>query len=937
MSDKPRPSRVPVSTYRLQLNKDFPFSAALAQLDYLQSLGITDLYLSPILHARPGSVHGYDVVDHGRINPELGADDDFRALARAARDRNMGVIVDIVPNHMCVACPANTAWWDVLENGPSSPYSTYFDVDWEPSTPGLRNKVLLPVLGGQFGRVLESGEIRVKYENGLLYLTLYGNRLPMAPRSWTHLLEPLAARLEAQLGPADNTVMEAQSILTALTYLPEQSERDPNRVRERYREKEVVRRRFESLVQSSPDVQSILDTVIREVNGQPGIAASFDLLERLLNEQAYRLAFWRVAADEINYRRFFDINELAAIRVEDPVVFQAAHEVILRFISEGLITGLRVDHPDGLYDPAGYFEQLQQAVAQASPEAAPFYVVAEKILTHHEHLRPWCIEGTVGYGFLNLLNGLYVDISHRSAFERLYRTFTGSHDSYPDQFYDAKKLVLQVAMSSELNVLARRLDDIATEQRYSRDFTLENLRHALREVITCFPIYRTYIRESTEAPDREDVRHIRAAVNAARERNPALSEDVFAFIEDLLLLRDPPGLTAEQRHRRRLWVMRLQQFTGPVMARGLEDTLFYRYVMLASLNEVGGEPPRFGTPAAVFHERNAIRLRHWPNAMLASSTHDTKRGEDVRARISVLSEIPQLWAAAVHRWHSLNLSHRSRAGDMMAPSPNDEYLLYQTLIGTWPADPRPNGYEQRIQQYMLKAIREAKLHSSWIRPNAAYEEAVDRFLDAILHSEDFLADFARFQTPVAEAGLLNSLSQTVLKLTAPGVPDTYQGNEMPEFTLVDPDNRRAIDYQLRRDTLRALDEAAAPDDKHAKLWITSRLLRFRRDFHALFSAGAYEPIRATGPHRHRLIAFARTYSRQAAIAIAGRFFLSSDGGLTRDASSWNGTDLLLPRSHDSTTFIDVLTNRKVAAHNRRIAVSEAFGPWPVAVLMRENA
>lgn len=924
-----RPSRLPASTYRFQLNEKFPFRDAEEQLEYLGRLGITDLYLSPILAARPGSVHGYDVVDHGRVNPELGGEEGFRRLASAARGRGMGVLVDIVPNHMCVSGWDNPAWLDVMENGPGSLHAGYFDIDWTPPTEGLANKVLLPVLGDQFGRVLEAGEIRLGYESGAFHLTLYGRRLPLAPRTWRGVLQPAVEDLEAR---ESDLAIEGRSILTALSYLPAQVETDPERVRERYREKEVIKRRLEAWVDSDAAARAAVVEALRRVNGVVGDAASFDELERILDEQGYRLAFWRVAADEINYRRFFDINDLAAIRVEDPGVFTAVHEVVLGFIREGLVTGLRVDHPDGLFDPAGFFAQLQNAVPESQ---RPLYVVAEKIVVGDEDLRRWAIQGTTGYGFLNFLNGIFVDTSHRAAFERLYRNFTGLDTPYESLYYASKNLVLQVAMSSELNVLARRLDRIANSSRASRDFTLENLRDALREVVTCFPIYRTYVREDTTTPDAEDARHIVAAVEAARERNPALSEDVFAFIEDVLLLRDPPGLGAEQRAERRLFVMRLQQFTGPVMARGLEDTLYYRYFPLASLNEVGGEPAQFGTPVTVFHEKSAVRRRDWPHAMLATSTHDTKRGEDVRARINVLSEIPQEWSAALQRWHSLNLRFRSRAGNIMGPSHNDEYLIYQTLVGTWPLDGVDGAYRERLSGYLLKAMREAKVHSSWVRPNVAYEEATQRFLLSILDSEEFVGDFAAFQAKVGEAGMLNALAQLVLKIASPGVPDFYQGSELWEYNLVDPDNRRPVDYEARRRILDSLDEQrgevfretiAQWRDGRVKMWVTSRGLRLRQREQELFAQGSYTPIRAVGTRRHHLVAFAREHRGRAVVAAAGRFFLT----LGRQGG-WGDTELTLPRQLSGKVFRDVLTGREFAA-DRRVRLSELLSMGPAALL-----
>lgn len=926
-------SEVPAATYRLQLNKEFGFNAAFDQLDYLASLGISHLYLSPILKAKPGSVHGYDVVDHRVLNPELGTEDDFRRLAQQALSRGIRIIADIVPNHMCVTDPSNVAWWDVLENGPSSQYSAYFDIDWNPPKTDLKDKLLLPVLGDQFGRVLESGQMGVRLENGTFSLCVYDKRFPLAPRSWRLLLEPAATRLRAELGEDNTDVMELESIVTAIQHLPLRTETDPERLRERYREKEVVRRRLDALLAANDAVRLAVEAEVTRINGVPGDPQSYDRLEELLQDQAYRLSYWRVAADEINYRRFFDMNELAAIRVEDPSVFAQVHEVLLRLVGEGLIHGFRVDHPDGLYDPAGYFEQLQRAVREVRPDRSdtPFYVVAEKILVPAEELRPWAIAGTTGYGYMNLLNGLFVDGSRQHAFERLYRNYTGVTLPYEDLFYQSKRLVLQVAMSSELNVLARRLDRISEAHRYSRDFTLENLRFALREIITCFPIYRTYLTSETEQPDPEDERHIRSAVETAKRRNPAVTASVFDFIQDLLLLRHPPESTPEQRDERRRFALRVQQFTGPVMARGLEDTLFYRYVPLSSLNEVGGEPDKFGTSLETFHEKSDVRVRDWPDAMLATSTHDTKRGEDVRARINVLSEMPQDWSAALHRWHSMNLGYRARAGQIMAPSHHDEYLLYQTLIGTWPLGSQEPNYGERIRAYMIKAIREAKFHSSWIRPNEAYEQATMNFIDRILADTGFCADFAKFHEPIARAGMLNSVAQTLIKIASPGVPDFYQGTETWEFTLVDPDNRRPVDYGRRADLLAQVDAAEWPDlmanwrDGRVKMFVTAKMLRLRRDNHELFARGAYVPLRATGPGRGHIIAFARTMGPKAVMAVTGRFFAGEP--------NWRQTELLLPKALGG-GWRDMFSGRELTIRGRRIAVDALFQDAPIVLLER---
>ncbi len=930
-------ARAPVSTYRLQFNRFFTFSQAAALLDYLEKLGIGDCYASPLLRARPGSLHGYDVTDHSMLNPELGGEDDFRTFARDLRRRGMGVLLDIVPNHMCVADPSNAWWWDVLENGPSSPYAQHFDIDWNPPKEELANQVLLPVLGDQYGHVLEDQGIQVTYENGAFQTAFYGTRLPIAPRSWPWILEPALAELKPALGESDSRVLEFESILTALSYLPPRTETDEVKIRERQREKEVIKRRLAGLVEASDEVRRAVEASLVSINGRRGDPRSFDRLEQLLQDQAYRLSFWRVAADEINYRRFFDINELAAIRVEDPPVFAAVHRFVFELIREGWVTGLRVDHPDGLFEPEKYFRDLQAGCRIALGAGAPaqrFFVVAEKILVGDEDLRPgWAIEGTTGYGFLNYLNGLFVDARNRRAFSRLYSRFTGWHQSYDDLVYECKGLILRTSMSGELNVLAAKLDRISEQHRWSRDFTRESLREALREVIAVFPIYRTYVSSEALHPEAEDERYIRAAIESAKRRNPATSESIFDFIGSVLLQEHPEGLSDDDRAERRLFAMRFQQFTGPVMAKGLEDTAFYRYCPLASLNEVGADLRHFGISTAFFHRKNLVRQQQLPNALLATSTHDSKRGEDVRGRINVLSEIPAQWERAIRSWHALNRKWKTTLAGKEAPDPNDEYLLYQTLIGAWPLGSLDSGklkaFARRIQAYMEKALREAKVHTSWVSPNAAYEEAVHRFVAHILSSpeNEFVKAFTSFEKTIIRAAILNGLSQVLLKITAPGIPDFYQGSEIWDLRLVDPDNREPVDYRIQESLLARLGAAgqkrnpahvvahllANPNDGGIKLYVTAAGLRFRRERRELFATGEYIPLHAAGEKQHHVIAFARTLGDQAAITVAGRFFtaLGATERWPLGAESWCDTALILPRKMQDLVWDDVLTGERL--------------------------
>jgi (1->4)-alpha-D-glucan 1-alpha-D-glucosylmutase len=967
-----QPVYTPSATYRLQFNKSFTFDDAAGLVDYLDELGITDIYASPFLMARPGSVHGYDVTDQSRFNPEIGDEASFSRLSAELQRHKMGLIADVVPNHMCITHPSNVWWWDVLENGPSSPFARYFDIDWHPPKAELVNKVLLPVLGDQFGRVLENQEIQIVYGDGQFHVSVYATPLPLAPGTWTMLLEPAVARLREKLGADHQHVAEMESMVTALSHLPGHTETDDAKIRERQREKEIVKRRLSGLLKASPEARESIDASLVEINGRRGEPRSFDRLERLLESEAYRLSFWRVAMDEINYRRFFDINDLAAIRVEDPEVFSAVHALLFDLVSQGHIRGLRVDHPDGLFEPEKYFRFLQDACKawsavsnghskQDGPNRT-FYIVAEKILTGNEPLRAeWAVEGTTGYGFLNLLNGLFVDRTKEKAFQQLYRRFTGWNTSFDDLLCDSKRLILQVAMSSELNVLARKLDHISEHHRWSRDFTLESLRDGLREVLAVFPVYRTYVPSDQSEVGPQDRRQVNIAIRKAKLRNPAISESVFDFIQSVLLLEHPQGVDDAQRAERQMFALRFQQLSSPVMAKGVEDTAFYRYYPLASLNEVGGDPARFGVSVNAFHRRNLIRRELWPNSMSASSTHDTKRGEDVRARINVLSEMPGEWYRAIRRWRELNRAAKTRVDDRNAPDANEEYLLYQTLVGTWPLYPMNSeehaAYVRRIDGYMQKALHEAKFHTSWVNPNGEYERAVTKFVERVLEPSAgnvFLQELRQFQAPVAKAGMWNSIAQLVLKIASPGVPDFYQGNELWAFDLVDPDNRRAVNYAARRQLLKGLREHAARDrtvlierlrenpcDGAIKLYITGEALRFRRDHRDLFAHGAYAALAAEGSRARHVVAFSRAIRNRTLIALAGRFFLKLCNSHRKPVGeTWGDTTIALPKKSAHKRFRDVFTGETIAAEESEgrlaLPLNKVFSRCPVAFLFAES-
>jgi (1->4)-alpha-D-glucan 1-alpha-D-glucosylmutase len=899
--------RIPSATYRLQFGRSFTFRDAEALVPYLSDLGITDCYASPLFKTCSKASHGYDICDHSLLNPDLGSEEDFQAFVRALQAHGMGLLLDMVPNHMGIGGSANAWWMDVLENGPSSIYASLFDIDWHPATPELENRVLLPVLEDQYGRVLERGELRLAPEDGAFFVSYGQWRLPVAPRTYDSILGHALDGLAEAVGEENERVQELQSIRTALNYLPLRTELDPEKIAERNREKEIIKRRIAALYEASPDVREAIDTAVRKFNGKVGDPRSFDLLDALIDAQAYRLAFWRVASDEINYRRFFDINELAAIRVESPEAFEVTHELVLRLLAEGKVTGLRIDHADGLWNPSRYFRRLQESylvhqvrarlaprrtdngldaalaewfsahMGRGSAAARPLYVVVEKILTQGEPLpQDWAVYGTTGYEFLNAVNGLFVGSGNRRAFDRIYSHFVGARIDFRNLVNSTKKMIMLVSLSSEINALSHQLERIAKRNRMYRDFTLNSLTFAIREVIACLPVYRTYITGPGAVAQRSQT-FIEAAVSEAKRRNPRTAAAVFDFIRDTLLLRNVEDFAEEDRGKLTDFAMKFQQITGSVMAKGVEDTAFYVYNRLVSLNDVGGNPERFGVSVAAFHRQNAQRFKRWPHSMLATSTHDTKRSEDVRARINVLSEIPNEWKDAVIRWGRLNAAKKTVVGGQPAPDLNDEYLLYQTLIGAWPAQPptpqESAHFRERIAAYMLKATKEAKVHTSWVNPNEEYDAAVRNFVLRVLSDEGdspFMDDLRRFQRRVAYHGQFNSLAQVLLKLTSPGVPDTYQGNDLWDLSLVDPDNRRPVDFTVRAGSLDELrrrekdgsvslvrELLAGWQDGRLKLYLTYKALNFRRVHAELFLEGEYLPLPGQGAAQEHLVAFTR--------------------------------------------------------------------------------
>jgi (1->4)-alpha-D-glucan 1-alpha-D-glucosylmutase len=900
---------IPRATYRLQLHKDFDFEAATRILPYLQRLGVSHVYCSPITRARPGSLHGYDVVDHREVNPELGGREGFDRFAAAARAHGLGLVLDLVPNHMGVIGAHNPWWADVLENGPASAYAGFFDINWHPFNRELEGKVLVPVLGEAYGDVLDQGQLELAFDAGVGQFTFcyFSHRFPIDPRTWTTPLESAMQALGSDAAPELQAKFEALAAYAAA--LPERLEPDaPNFYRA-----DAIAPLKQQLIALASDAAAAaaIEKAVAVVNS----AADKNTLHALHEAQAYRLASWHVASDEINYRRFFDINELAALRIEDERVFEATHALALELTASGVVEGLRIDHPDGLRDPGQYFERLQQGHArrvaarespdedQSQDQGLSLYVVAEKITAAHgDQPDEWALHGTTGYRYGMLVNGLFVDRRHEKRFDRIWRSFSGVEQPFEDMVTEAKRAVALGPLGSELTVLATQLKRIADADRHTRDFGYNTLRDTIAETAASMPVYRTYVVERASAQDR---RFIDWAIAQARKRSAVANTSVFDFMRSCMLGELATEAETDTPERQALlaevlrFAWRFQQFCAPVAAKGVEDTAFYRYHRLVSLNEVGADPASFGVTVAAFHGASADRTARWPHTMLATSTHDNKRSEDVKNRIDVLSEVPGAFKLGLRRWHLLTRSLQREVDGARAPSTADEYLLYQTLLGSLPTEELDAtglaAYRERIEQYVLKAARESKLRTSWTRPNPAYEDALLLFVRGVLGRLTGNPAWTELKTRAAELawfGALNSFSMALLKYTSPGVPDIYQGNEVIDLSLVDPDNRRPVDYAAREKLLDGLQPladataptrsvevmaqlsqlAAQPTDGRLKLWTTWRLLELRRRDPALFRDGDYLPLRVHGRERDHVVAYARRTPTSLLIVIATRLY-----------------------------------------------------------------
>ena len=911
------PPAIPIATYRLQLTADFNFDAAAAVVPYLAALGVTHLYASPFMKAAEGSTHGYDIVDHTKLNPELGGEAGFERLSAALKQYDIGLILDFVPNHVGVHFAANPWWLDVLEWGPASPHAASFDIDWDQLPYRARGGVLLPIIGTSYGQALESGDIELRYDpgEGSFSAWYFEHRLPIAPERYSEILRMIVKEAAAEDRAVGKHLLALASRYRGL--------RHPNR---------HEAPAFKAELKAIEGGAGIIERGLAAYRAGPDRAAPTLALHHLLERQHYRLGHWRLASSDINYRRFFDVNTLAGLRVEDAGTFDAIHALVKKLISEDRLQGLRLDHIDGLRDPAQYFQRLRRLVREAQgKQPRPFYTVIEKILGEGEKLRTFSgVHGTTGYEWMNVMTQALVDGNGLGALDEIWRQLSNQSPKLEPVLRDAKRRVLETLLASEFTVLSRLLARIASGHYSTRDYSADSLRQALELYVLHFPVYRTYLASS--GPAAHDRALISETLEKARADWFAADEGLFDFLRDTLTMDlIKPGRAAHSAPRVRRFALKVQQFTGPLMAKSLEDTAFYRYHRLLALNEVGGDPSAKALPLPAFHAMMMTRAREWPHGMTASATHDTKRGEDARMRIMALAEIPGEWTSTVARWKLLNAPHLVTDGDMRAPSATFEYMLYQTLLGAW--QPDDGAFVERIQAYALKAAREGKQETSWLNPHPAYEAGLKTFIERILdrsQSSDFLNALETLARRVALLGGLNSLSQLTLKATMPGVPDFYQGTEFWDFSLVDPDNRRPVNFVARA---RALDEVERPDwqqltkdwpSGHVKLAWTRQLLKLRAELADIFANGDYAPLDVHGPHRDHFIAYARRQGRNAVIVVVPRCFAA----FTDNGRAWP-----LAASFDATLDISGFAVEGFAdADASELRLSDLLQNFPVAVV-----
>jgi len=947
--------RIPQSTYRFQFNSQFRFADAVALIPYLRRLGVSDLYASPIFKARPGSTHGYDVTDPTVLNPELGTEADFGALCDGLKSGGMGLLLDVVPNHMAVSLD-NPWWLDLLENGRRSRYARYFDVDWNPVSGISENKIVVPILRTTYAEALEGRKMNLVLDTRGFWLDYYGMRLPLELATTAPIITHRLHDLERSNPRSHRSLTELLEVMKGYQGAQSYADNDPGAVNV---QRELIRAKLWELYSQDAGVKQFLDANIGMANGQKGDPRSFDLLDHLLNHQWYRLTFWRTALENINYRRFFNISDLISVRTEDPAVFSANHELIFRLLAEGRVTGLRIDHIDGLYNPAEYLVRLQSACTEPKTgdgkrgAGQAGYVVIEKILSGEEPLREgWATSGTTGYEFLNLLNGIFVDPDGLEQLNKIYADFTGQQSDFRNVHYESKRLVMGRKFSSELQTLEHQLNRLANQDRYGRDVSRRELERGFFEVIACLPVYRTYTASYEVA--EEDRVILERTFAEVRRRNPTLSAPALRFLQKLFKLEFASGTRETDKQEWLGFVMRWQQFTGPIAAKGVEDTALYLYHRLISLNEVGGEPGAGAVFLADFHRYNETRQQHWPGSLSATSTHDTKRGEDARARINVLSELAETWGRRQSQWSRWNSEHRTQIPSGWLPDRNQETLIYQTLLGSWPlSNPASDALGDRLTGFIEKAMREAQTYSNWRRPNETNEKAVKRFVSKILEpgpDNHFLADFQEFASEIAFFGAINSLAQVVVKLAAPGVPDIYQGSELWNLAMVDPDNRRPVDFGARDRLLTEIEEGLRDDpgglaDQLASDWksgavkmlTTVQGLRLRLKERDVFARGQYLPLDSSGERRDFVYAFARRHDDAWVVAAVPRLVtrLVHSGQFPIGKDVWGDTVLVCPAEAPD-TWTDELTGQALRARKAGdslvIDAGSVFARLPVALL-----
>ncbi len=932
--------RIPLACYRIQFNPGFGFQEAKNIVPYLDELGISDLYASPIFKARRGSLHGYDVVDPNTLNPELGQKSHFEQLIKALNGHEMGWLQDIIPNHMAFD-HENQMLVDVLENGLSSRYFQFFDIEWNHPYESIKNRVLAPFLGRFYGESLEEGEIKLRYTKNGFSLVYYNKIFPLRLESYVNLLTYRLPILKKKLGVDHPDYIKLLGVLYILKTLPTGQDAG-----ERYDQIKFIKTTLWELYHQNDDMKRFVKENIKIFNGKRGNPESFNLLNELLSEQCFRLSFWKVATEEINYRRFFNINELLSLRIEDEEVFNHTHSLIFRLIEEGKITGLRIDHIDGLFDPTSYLARIRE-------KAGELYIVVEKILGLHEDLPSrWPVQGTTGYDFLNYVNGLFCRRDHERQWKGIYTDFTGRNAPYEELVCEKKRLILGKHMAGDVDNLAHLMKAISSKDRHGGDITIYGLKRALVEVMAQFPVYRTYIGQGVSR--ETDYAYIKTAIEKAKGSSPGLLNEL-RFIERFLLLDFGDYLSEEDKDQWIHFVMRFQQFTGPLMAKGFEDTTLYVYNRLLSLNEVGGNPDKFGISIEEFHRFIEKRTNIWPHSLNATSTHDTKRGEDVRARLNVLSEMPKEWERNIKTWSKINRKKKRKIYGRTVPDRNDEYFLYQTLVGAFPfhEGEELHPFRERMKEYIIKAVREAKVHTAWLKPDAEYENAFITFLEEILgppEENPFLKEFLPFQRKVVHYGIFNSLSQALIKITSPGVPDFFQGTELWDLNLVDPDNRRPVDFQKRWTFLGEIrdkedngdilnlvtDLFRTREDGRIKLFLIYRALKARNEHPELFQKGAFIPLKAAGKFNENIIGFARSRGGKWAVTIVPRFLTTviREGEYPLGKEVWDDTHIPLPDKivHK---WRNVITGQFLNSNNKFI-IGEVLKHFPVALLMKEE-